>query len=140
LTIPNPIAHARRLLAEPCNLDDVFAWKEERTVSNALTLQYDKVMFLLQPNEFTRPLARKRVTVLDYPDGRLSIQYEGRDLPYRTFDKLQKIDQAAIVENKRLGEVQAYVAERQKTYEQETRSKKSPRRRGQAERHMFKPI
>jgi hypothetical protein len=50
-----------------------------------LTLQYDKVMFVLQPNEFTRPLARKRVTLIDYPDGRLSIQYEGSDLPYSIF-------------------------------------------------------
>ena len=52
---------------------------------------------------------------------------------------VQKVDRAAIVENKRLGEVLAYVAERQKAFEQETRSKKAPRRRGQVERHMFKP-
>jgi hypothetical protein len=45
------------------------------------------------------------------------------------FDKLQKVDKAAIVENKRLGEVLSYVAERQKAYEQETRSEKAPRRR-----------
>jgi winged helix-turn helix protein len=137
---PFDLVDGHRPLVEPFTLDDVFAWKEERTVSNALTLQYDKVLFLLEPNEFTRPLARKRVTVIDYPDGRLSIQYEGRDLPYRTFDKLQKVDQAAIVENKRLGEVLAYVAERQKAFEQETRSKKAPRRRGQVERHLFKPV
>jgi len=29
-----------------------------------------------------------------YTDGRLSIQYDGRDLPYRMFDKLQKVDEA----------------------------------------------
>jgi hypothetical protein len=92
----------------------------------------------LQPKKFTRPLARKRVTVIDYPDGRLSIQYEDRDLPYKMFDKLQKVNQAAIVANKRLGEVLAYVAE--KAFEQKLRSKRAPRRRGQAERHMFKPV
>lgn len=86
---PQQFASKRpRPLAEPCDLDDVFAWKEERTVSNALTLQYDRVLFLLQPNEFTRPLARKRVTVIDYPDGRLSIQYEARPA-------LQRVRQAA---------------------------------------------
>src|SRR5271170_5212730 len=31
------------------DLDDAFAWKEERTLSRALTLQYDKVMFILEP-------------------------------------------------------------------------------------------
>jgi hypothetical protein len=43
------------------NLADVFAWREERTVSSNLTLQYDKVVFLLEPNEITRELRRKRV-------------------------------------------------------------------------------
>ncbi len=45
----------------------------------------------------------KRVTVLDFPDGRLVIRYEGVDLPYRTFDKIRQVKQTAIVENKRLG-------------------------------------
>jgi len=52
-----------RPLSEHDHLDDAFAWKEERTVSTSLTLQYDKVMFMLEPNEITRPLARQRVTV-----------------------------------------------------------------------------
>jgi hypothetical protein len=85
----------------------------------------------------TRPLARQRMTVLDYPDGRLAIRHQGRDLLYRMFDRLQQVDQAAIVENKRLGPVLAYVAERQKELDI-ARSKKAPRRRGQADRHMFK--
>jgi len=96
-----------------------------------LTLQYDKVLFILEPNEITRPLARQRVTVFDYPDGRLVIKHKGRELPYRIFDKVRQVDQAAIVENKRLGAVLAYVAERQKELG-ESRSKKAPRRGGQA--------
>jgi hypothetical protein len=120
-----------RPLAEDDDLDDAFAWREERTVSNSLTLQYDKVLFILEPNEITRPLARQRVTVFDYPDGRLVIKHKGRELPYRIFDKVRQVDQAAIVENKRLGAVLAYVAERQKELG-ESRSKKAPRRGGQA--------
>ena len=53
---PFSLTDGHRPLAEPSDLDDVFAWKEERTVSNALTLQYDKVLFLLQPNEFSRQI------------------------------------------------------------------------------------
>jgi hypothetical protein len=98
-----------------------------------LTLQYDKALFILEPNEVTRPLARQRVTVFDYPDGRLAIKHKGRDLPYRVFDKRQQINQAAVVENKRLGPVLAYIAERQKELDL-SRSKKAPRRRGQAAR------
>ncbi|MGY3341367.1 hypothetical protein ACVWZ4_007329 [Bradyrhizobium sp. USDA 4472] len=119
-------------------LSDVFAWKEERTLTNNLTIQYDKILFMLENNEVTRRLARQRVTIIDYPDGHLAIRHNGRDLPYRTFDKLQKVNQAAIVENKRLGEVLAYIAEQQKQLDM-SRSAKAPRRRGQAERHMFKP-
>lgn len=118
------------------DLDDAFAWKEERSVSVNLTLQYDQVMFILEPNEITRALARKRVTVVDYPDGRLAIRHNGVDLPYRVFDKRPQVNQAAIVENKRLGPVLAYIAEKQKELDM-SRSAKAPRRRGQTN-HMFK--
>src|SRR6185437_12117974 len=50
-----------RPLSEHDQLDEAFAWKEERTVSNSLTLQYDHVLFILEPNEITRSLARPRV-------------------------------------------------------------------------------
>ena len=90
---------------------------------NSLTLQYDKVLFILEPNEVTRPLARQRVMVFDYPDGRLVIKHKGRELPYRIFDKVRQVDQAAIVENKRLGAVLAYVAERQKQIGEESGEK-----------------
>ena len=46
-----------RPLSADDNLADVFAWREERTLSNNLTLQYDKVVFLIEPNEFTRELS-----------------------------------------------------------------------------------
>jgi len=125
-----------RSCADHDDLDDAFAWKEERSVSVNLTLQYDQVMFILEPNEITRSLARKRVMVIDYPDGRLAIRHNGVDLPYRAFDKRQQVNQAAIVENKRLGPVLAYIAEKQKELDM-SRSAKAPRRRGQTN-HMFK--
>jgi len=68
--------------------------------------------------------------VLDYPDGRFAIRHNGVDLPYRTFDKRPQVNQAAIVENKRLGPVLAYIAEKQKELDM-SRSAKAPRRRGQ---------
>jgi transposase len=95
------------------DLDGALTWREERTVTGSLTLHYNKVLFLLEPTDATRGLARKRVTVHEFPDGRLAIRHEGRDLPYRTFDKLRRIDQAAVVDNKRLGAVLAVIRERQ---------------------------
>jgi hypothetical protein len=117
-------------------VDNAFAWKEERTVSFNLTVQYDKVLFMLEPNAMTRPLARKRVMIYDFPDGRLEIRHNGLCLPYRTFDKLRQVDQAAIVENKRLGPILAMIAEQQKQMDMK-RSNSAPRRRGQA-KSLFK--
>ena len=45
-------------------------------------------MFILQPSEQAKAAIGKRVTVVDYPDGRLSIRSRGVALAYRTFDKI----------------------------------------------------
>ena len=71
------------------------------------------MIFILEPSEQAKAAIGKRVTVVDYPDGRLSIRYKGVELAYRTFDKLQQVDQAAIVENKRLGAALAFIREQQ---------------------------
>jgi hypothetical protein len=54
------------------------------------------------------PRARRR------PAGRLS---QPLSWSFRVFDKLRKVDQAAIVENKRLDAVLAHIRERQDAYE-----------------------
>jgi hypothetical protein len=120
------------------DLDDAFAWKEERTLSQALTLQYDKVLFILTPSEQAKAAIGKRVTVVDYPDGRLAIRYKGIELAYRTFDKIQQVDQGAIVENKRLGAALAFIREQQLRREPGRRSTKAPRRRDQRDARLFK--
>ena len=104
--------------------------------STLMGLGRRQVFRLLEPTGIARSLARKRVTVIDYPDGRLAIRYNGVDLPYRTFDKRPQVNQAAIIENKRLGPILAYIAEKQKELDM-SRSAKAPRRRGQ-KNHMFK--
>jgi hypothetical protein len=63
------------------------------------------------------------VTVVDYPDGRLSIRYNGIELAYRTFDKIQQVDQGAIADNKRLGAVLAMIRDEQPRREPRHRSK-----------------
>ena len=120
------------------DLDDAFAWKEERTLSRALTLQYDKVLFILDPCDQAKAAIGKRVTVVDYPDGRLSIRYNGVELAYRTFDKIQQVDQGAIADNKRLGAVLAMIRDQQLRHEPQHRSQRAPRRRDQRDARLFK--
>jgi hypothetical protein len=59
-------------------------------------------MFILEPNRVSSALARKRVQVREYPDGRIEIRHEGNALPYRVFDKMRQVNQAAVVDNKHL--------------------------------------
>jgi transposase len=120
------------------DLEDAFAWKEERTLSRALTLQYDKVLFIVAPTDQAQAAIGKRVTVVDYPDGRLSIRHKGVELAYRTFDKIQQVDQGAIADNKRLGPVLAMIREQQLRRELQNRSQRAPRRRDQRDARLFK--
>ena len=77
---------------------------------------YDRMMLLLDPTPFARGLARKKVDVVNYPDGRFTVQFEGTPLPFRVFDKIQTVTPGEIVENKRLGAALAMVKEHQATY------------------------
>lgn len=119
-----------RELLETDELEEILCYQEQRTVSNSLTVQYDKVLYLLEDNEFTRTLRQKRVTVFDYPNGTVGIKYEGQLLPYSMFDKIAHVKQADIVDNKRLGAALAFVQEKQESLNME-RSKRAPKRRGQ---------
>jgi len=49
-----------RPLADHENLDGVMCRKEVRTLSQSLTLRYDKVLFILDPTEISRPLAGQK--------------------------------------------------------------------------------
>jgi hypothetical protein len=113
---------------EKQQLEDIFSWQEDRTLSRNLTLQYDKVLYLVQDTAQNRALARKRVTVYENYLGRIKIKYEDTQLAYRTFDKLRKVDETAIVENKRLDNVLAYIKLRQEQRGQQQRSQSCPSR------------
>ncbi len=91
-----------RPLAIHENLEAEMVWREQRTVTGALTLHYNKAMFILEPSPVAQGLARKKVDVCEYPDGRLEIQHDGEVLPYRVFDKIRRVNQAPVVDNKHL--------------------------------------
>src|SRR5689334_17069039 len=95
------------------DLDGALTWREERTVTGSLTLHSDEVLFLLEPTDATRGLARKRVTVHEWPYGRLTILHRCVDLPSRTVTKLLRVIQAALSNNMRVGAVLAVIRERQ---------------------------
>ncbi|MGO6907630.1 ISNCY family transposase, partial [Rhizobium ruizarguesonis] len=75
---------------------------------------------MLEETEVTRGLVGRYVETYAFADGRLDVRWKGYSLPYEVFDKDQRVTHAAIIENKRLGDVLAYIKERQ---EQQTRPK-----------------
>ena len=125
-----------RSLADHENLDGAMCRKEVRTVSQSLTLRYDKVLFILDPTSYAKKLVRQKVIICDYPDGRLEIMHEGMLLPYRTYDTLQSIHRAPVVENKRLDDILSIVAGMQESRAPTQRSAKGPSRVGQ-KNHTF---
>ncbi len=59
-------------------------------------------LFMIEPSEFAQAAIGCRVEVVDFPDGRLEVRYKGRSMPYRTFDKLRRVTETAVLENKRV--------------------------------------
>ena len=81
-----------------------------------LTLHYDRMMLILEPTPLARSLVRKKVEVVNYPDGRFAVQFEGTALGFRVFDKIRTVQPGDIVENKRLSAVLEQVKAQQAAY------------------------
>src|SRR5215210_7098433 len=118
------------------DLGDILCWRETRRVSQQLVVHYNRMKFTLHPSEITARLVRQEVEIYDFPDGRLEIRWKGLRwkglcLPYAVFDKLQRVSHAAIVENKRLGEVLAWIKERQDALSIPSGNRVGPRRSSQ---------
>lgn len=67
-------------------LDDIFARQKTRKLSQALTLQYENVMYVIEPLDWTKRLTGKSVMVYENPDATVSIKYCGRALQYLMYD------------------------------------------------------
>ena len=103
----------RPLNIPPERLRMILCRREQRYVGQQLTLSYDRLRIMLECNEVTVGLAGKYVDTYAFADGGLEVRWQGLSLPYRAFDKDQRVSHAAIIENKRLGEVLAFIKSQQ---------------------------
>jgi len=101
-------------------LKDILCKREQRYVGAQLTFSFERQRIMLEENAVTRGLVGRYVETYAYADGRLDVRWKGHSLSYRVFDKDQRVTHAAIIENKRLSDVLAYIKERQ---EQQTAPK-----------------
>lgn len=118
---------AHRPLRNDENLDLLMTWRETRRVTKSLTVQYDRVMYLLEDTLPNRKLIGRYIEVWEYPDGRIEIRADGRVLPYRQYDRLAEIDQGVVVEHKRLSHV-LQVAQALQAQRDDRRASGSPSR------------
>ncbi|THK38419.1 ISNCY family transposase [Ensifer sp. MPMI2T] len=94
-------------------LKEILCKREQRYVGAQLTFSYERKRIMLEETDVTRGLVGRYVETYAYADGRLDVRWKGHSLPYRVFDKDQRVTHAAITENKRLSDVLAYIKERQ---------------------------
>ena len=61
------------------------------------------MLFILHDTPDARDAMSQKVEVIDQLDGGLEMRHRGALLPYRIFDKVRRVEQADIVDNKHLG-------------------------------------
>jgi len=106
---------------------ETFTWRETRKVTQALTLHYDRMVYILDQTPAALAAAAKMAEVVEYPDGRIVVRHNGAELPYRLFDKNRRVDQAAVVENKFFGPLPAIIREDQQRHDAATKPRRSIR-------------
>ena len=103
----------RRLNVKGSRLADILCHREQRHVGQQLTLAYDRKQIILERNELSEELVGQYVELYDFSDRPLEVRWKGHSLPYRVFHKDQRVNPAAVVENKRLGHALAIVRAQQ---------------------------
>ena len=72
--------------------------REQRHVSQQLSLAYDRRQIILERSEMADKLAGQYVDVYDFSDRPLEVRWKGHSLPYRVFSKDQRVSHTAIIE------------------------------------------
>ena len=103
----------RPLNVVPDRLRDILCKREQRYVGEQLAFSYERKRIMLEENEISRGLVGKYIDTYAFADGRLEMRWKGVTLPYKMFDKDQRITHAAVIENKRLGDVLSVIKAQQ---------------------------
>lgn len=112
--IPRSNIDAHRPLQVNESLQEALCFKQERTVTNELTIQYNRVMFLIEDTVANRALRRKKIMLHEYPDGSITLNYQGDRIAFRKlYDKVEPIEQGEIVPNERLDAIMHFLKEKQ---------------------------
>jgi transposase len=105
---------AHRPLQPSDDLARIFSWQETRLVSKSLTLNYKRVLYVLDPTDAARAARGKRVSIEEREDGSLSFWHGEHALLATAFPKEHGVRQGEVVENKRLSATMDFIKKKQR--------------------------
>jgi hypothetical protein len=94
--VPRHDFDVHRAVEHDEDLGLIFTVREKRKVSKSLTIQYDKMLYLIEDSELSRRAIGKYIDVYHYPDGRKELRLNGTLLPYSTTTDCQKSTRARL--------------------------------------------
>ncbi len=89
------------LRLKPDRLNDILCHREQRHVATSSPWPTTRKQLIMERSAASDELGGQYVDAYEFPDGRLEVRSKGRVLPYWVFDKDQRVNPAAVVENKR---------------------------------------
>ena len=104
----------RSLNVAGSRLNEILCNREQRHVSQQLSISYERKQIILERSEVADGLGGKYVDLYHFPDGRIEVRWKGVSLPCRIFSKDQRVSHTAVVENKRLGHALSLIRAAQK--------------------------
>ena len=87
MVAPRDKNNAHRVLLPEQNLERILCIKSERKVTKNLEIQYNNKIYQIIPEKPSRSLIKACVTVLERLDGQISIEHQGRQLPFKLFSE-----------------------------------------------------
>jgi hypothetical protein len=79
--VPRQVHDAHRPVRTDEDLDSIFSWREQRRLTDNLTLRYERKLYSLKETKEIRRYAGKYVDVYQFPDGRIEVRVGGASIP-----------------------------------------------------------
>ena len=105
---------AHRPLLPSHDLDRIFSWQETRRVSKNLTLNYKRVLYVVDPTDAARTASGQRIGIEEREDGSLAFWHGAHELLATAFPREHGVQQGTVVESKRLSETLQIIKTRQR--------------------------
>lgn len=104
---PRSSVDAHRPLSKADDLAHIFTWRESRTLTKNLTLQFHHTVYQIQVDRPSYAMRKAVVTVSVDIHRKVSILYKGKSLPYTTYHRQAK--QSQIVPTKHVDSMLKYL-------------------------------